>query len=163
MNFVFSLEGVLRGDTGELIPDGLILYRSLAMVGRTVVITEMDEQLAKVWLMMHNLSKYDLLIDNSVLIDPDESLKRRQLAIARSRGTVSMYVDADPSMAAEALRQGIPTLLFSTPLYARPEYRPDAPKGIRKWDDIVAEKNRQQALKAVDDRLHKSDESMGYE
>ena len=162
MNFVISLEGILRGDTGDLIPEGLIMYRGFHTLGRIVLITDLPQDLAKVWLMMHNLSDYDVLLDNSVSVDPEEPLKQRQLAVARTRGPVNMYVDADPGMVAEALRLGITAVLFSSPKYARPEYRPDAPKGIRKWDDIVAERTRQQVLKTVDTRLS-IDDDLGFE
>ena len=73
--------------------------------------------------------------------------------MARAKGAVHLYVDADPAMVAEALRLGIPTLLSSSPSYARPEFRPDAPKGVRRWDDLMAERTRQQAMLAVDHRV----------
>lgn len=162
MNIVLSIDGVLRSDTGELIPDGLILYRSLKTIGRVVLITAEQRRLIEVWLMMHNLSDYDDLIDSSVSVDPDEPVAFRQLSVARSRGTVQMFVGASPALVAEALRRGITSVLFSVPQYARPEFRPDAPRGVRPWDELVAERNRQQALKAADYRLS-ADELVNFE
>ena len=164
MNIVLSLDGVLRSDTGELIPDGLVMYRAFKILGRVILITSLEESMARVWLMMHNLSDYDLLLDNSCSLDPEESLKVRQLSVAKARGSVNFYVDSDPSMAAEALRQGLTTILVSSPKYSRPDFRPDAPKGVRRWADIVEERTRQQSLKAADVRL-KLDESetIGFE
>lgn len=162
MNIVFSVDGVLRSDTGELVSDGLFMYRTMKTLGRIVLITELDRQAVDVWLMMHNLSDYDDLLDSSVSVDPAEPLYRRQLAVARNKGTVSFYVDADPSRVAYALEQGMTSVLFSVPQYARPEFRPDAPKGVRRWDDLVAERTRQQALKAADIRL-RSDENLRFE
>jgi len=74
-----------------------------------------------------------------------------------------MYVDADPTVVAEALRMGITSLLFSSPQYSRPEFRPDAPKEIRRWDDIVSERTRQQAMKAVDARFSNQDDLVNFE
>lgn len=162
MNVLFSLDGVLRSDTGELVSDGLFVYRTMKTLGRVVLFTALERQAADVWLMMHNLADYDDLIDSSVVLDPAEPLSERQFAVARSKGTVSFYVDADPGACAYALRQGVPTFLFSTPAYARPEFRPDAPKGVRRWDDLIAERTRQQALKAADVRL-KNDEDLRFE
>lgn len=162
MNVLFSVDGVLRSDTGELVSDGLFMYRTMKTLGRVVLFTQLDRQSADVWLMMHNLADYDDLIDPSVSVDPAEPLHQRQLAVARSKGTVSFYVDADPGNVAYALRQGITALLFSMPQYARPEFRPDAPKGVRRWEDLVAERTRQQALKAADVRL-KTDEDLRFE
>jgi hypothetical protein len=164
MNIVMSLDGVLRSDTGELVTDGLVMYRAFKILGRVTLITSLAENMARVWLMMHNLSDYDLLLDSSSSLDPAETLKQRQLAIARSRGTANIYVDADPGMAAEAIRLGITSVLISTPYYSRPEFRPDAPKGVRRWADIVEERTRQQALKAADTRLKMDDsEALGFE
>lgn len=162
MNIVLSIDGVLRSETGELIPDGLIMYRSLKTVGRIIFLTEEDRQRIDVWLMMHNLSDYDDLLDASVLIDPAENLRLRQMSVARSKGPVSMYIDANPAYVAEALRRGMTSLLFCSPQYARPEFRPDAPKGVRPWDELVAERTRQQALKAADVRL-KQEELANFE
>lgn len=157
MNIVFAMDGVLRSNTGELVTDGLILFKAMKVVGRVVLLTEMDRSMAEVWLMMNHLEDYDDLITNDVAIDPQEPLRNRQIAVARTRGVINFYIDADPSMVAEAMRLGITALLFTTPSYSRPEFRPDAPKGVRRWDDITAEKTRQQAMKAVDARLRNDD------
>ena len=162
MNIALCMDGVLRGDTGDLIADGLIVYRSLRSVGRVVILTSLDRQAAEVWLMLHNLSDYDDLIDESVAIDPEEPLRMRQLSVARSRGTVDVLVDADPEVVAEGFRRGMTCLLFLVPKYARPEFRPDAPKGVRKWEDMVAERTRQQAMKSADSRM-KDDDLVNFE
>lgn len=163
MNIVLSLDGVLRSDTGELIVNGLYAYRGFKVIGRVILLTEMERQKAEVWMMMHNLSDYDDLIDESVSVDPAEVLRFRQMEVARSKGPVDLYVDASPAYVAEALRRGMTSLLFSSPEYARPEFRPDAPKGVRQWDDLVAERNRQQALKTADIRIKKDTDLVGFE
>lgn len=153
MNITMSMDGVLRSETGDLIPEGLIMYRAMKVVGRVILLTSLDQKLADIWLVMHNMADYDDLIDNSVVVDPDEDLRLRQIAVSKTRGPIELYIDSDPATVAEALKQGMPTCLFSSPKYARLEFRPDAPKGVRKWDDIVAERNRQHAMKAVDKRV----------
>lgn len=62
------------------------------------------------------------------------------------------FVDADPSGAAQAMSIGQTALLFASPSYARPEFRPDAPKELRKWSDIEEEAVRQRSLLATDER-----------
>jgi hypothetical protein len=157
MNIVMSMDGVLRSDTGEFLPDGLIVYRAFKSIARVVLLTSMEAKKAETWLAMNKMPDFDDLIDNSVKVDPTERLKDRQIKVARSRGSIEFYVDADPLMVAEAMRLGIPALLMTTPAYIRPEFRPDAPKGVRPWDEIVAETNRQQAMKAVDYRIKDPD------
>jgi hypothetical protein len=162
MNIVMSLDGVIRSDTGDLIPSGLIVYRGFHSLGRVVLLTELDRVRAEAWCVLHNLADYDDLIDGSVAIDPEEPLRLRQIHVARSRGTVDFYLDADPVWVAKAFSMGMTALLFSHPSYARPEFRPDAPKGVRPWDELLAERTRQQAMIATDRRLNK-DELVTFE
>jgi hypothetical protein len=152
VNVVFALDGVLRNDVGEVVLDGIPVYRAFKAVGRVILITELERKAAEAWCAINHVFDYDDLLGPEVTVDPDEPLKHRQIAAARQRGQVHMYIDGDPAMVAEALRLGIPSLLLSSPSYARPEFRPDAPKGVRRWDDLMAERTRQQAMKAVDYR-----------
>jgi hypothetical protein len=154
VNVVLALDGVLRNEVGEMILDGIPVYRAFKQVSRVVLLTDMERKSAEAWCAVNHVFDYDDLIGPEVILDPAEPLRLRQIAVARQRGQVHLYVDGDPSMVAEALRLGIPTLLSSSPAYARPEFRPDAPKGIRRWDDLVGEVTRQQAMKAVDYRLN---------
>lgn len=163
MNTVLSLDSVLRSDTGELILNGIPVYRAFKAVGRITVLSSMDAKTTEVWCMVHKLNNYDDIIDNSVVIDPAEPLKFRQLSVARTKGTVDMFIDGDPGVVAEAMRRGIPSLLFSSPAYVRPEFRPDAGKGVRPWDELMAERNRQQAMIAVDERTKSNDLLANFE
>jgi hypothetical protein len=157
MNIVMSLDGVIRADNGDLIPPGLILYRGFHSLGRVILLTELDRVRAEAWCVLHNLADYDELIDQTVVIDPDEPLRLRQLHVARSRAPIDFYLDSDPTWVAKAFEMGITSVLFSHPSYARPEFRPDAPKGIRPWDELVAERTRQQAMIAADKRLQNTE------
>lgn len=153
MNIVMSLDGVIRSDTGDLIPSGFIVYRGFHSLGRVVLLTELDRTRAEAWCVLHNMSDYDDLIDDSVALDPDEPLRLRQILVAKSRGPVDFYLDADPTWVAKALEMGMTALLFSHPTYARAEFRPDASRGVRPWSELVAERTRQQAMIAADKRL----------
>ena len=153
MNVALALDGVLRNDVGEVVLDGLPVYRAFKAVARVILLTDLERPAAEAWCAMNRVYDYDDLIGPEVTLDPAEPLRHRQIAVARAKGAVHLYVDADPAMVAEALRLGIPTLLSSSPSYARPEFRPDAPKGVRRWDDLMAERTRQQAMLAVDHRV----------
>lgn len=163
MNTVLSLDSVLRSDTGELILNGIPVYRAFKSIGRVTLLSTTDAVSTEAWCLIHKLNNYDDLIDNTVVIDPDEPLKFRQLSVARTKGSVDLYVDGDPGMVAEALRRGIPAMLFSSPKYVRPEFRPDAPKSPRPWDELMAERTRQQAMIAVDERIIRTDELANFE
>lgn len=152
MNIVVSLDGVLCGPTGDLVQKGLIVYRAFKSVGRVILLTEMTTQRAEGWLMINNIVDYDDLVDDSVSIDPKQDLRARQLEVVQSRGPVSLYIDADPDRSTMALTRGVPTLLFAESEYAHFKFRPDVSKSVRPWDDLVAERTRQQALLATDRR-----------
>jgi hypothetical protein len=163
MNTLLSLDSVLRSDTGELILNGIPVYRAFKSIGRVTLLSSTDREMTEAWCLIHKLNNYDDLIDNTVVIDPDEPLKFRQLSVARTKGSVDLYVDGDPGAVAEAMRRGIPAMLFSSPKYVRPEFRPDAPKAVRPWDELMAERTRQQAMFAVDERVTKPDELANFE
>jgi len=152
MNIVVSLDGVLSGPTGDLVQKGLVVYRAFKQIGRVVLLTDTTTQQAEGWLMINNINDYDDLIDSSVVIDPHQNLRDRQLEVVMSRGPVSLYIDSDPERATQGLRKGISTLLFAESEYAHFRFRPDVPKSVRPWDEVVAERTRQQALIATDKR-----------
>lgn len=152
MNIVVSLDGVLCGPTGDLVQKGLIVYRAFKSIGRVVLLTEMSTPRAEGWLMINNIVDHDDLIDASVQVDPHQDLRDRQLQVALSRGPVTLYVDSDPERATLGLKRGISTLLFAESEYAHFRFRPDVPKSVRPWDELVAERTRQQALIATDPR-----------
>jgi hypothetical protein len=157
MNIVVSLDGVLCGATGDLVQKGFLVYRAMKSLGRVVLVTEMPRQRAEGWLMVNNILDYDDLLDAGVEIDPQEGLRERQLAVAANRGPISLYIDADPVRAAAALERGICTLLFAESAYSHYAFRPDADRTVRPWDELVAERTRQQALLATDPRVRPMD------
>ena len=60
-----------------------------------------------------------------------------------------MYVDTDPAMCAWVFEtQRITSVLVSHPSYAKIENRPDAPKSMRTWDQIVEAVDRVNVAKA---------------
>lgn len=153
MNIALSLDGVLRGPTGELVQKGLILYRAMKSVGRVILLTELERERAEGWLTINNVIDYDDLIDNSVVVDPAEDLRERQIRVLLSRGPVSLYVEADPARSATGLTLGLSTVLFVESEYSHYAFRPDSSKTVRPWDELVAERTRQQAMIATDKRL----------
>jgi len=159
MNVVLNINGVLRDSSGVLKTDGLILYKMIKATCRVVLLTDMSLEMAQAWLAMNHISDYDDIVGPVYGLE-DYDLIIRQIELARSQGEITYLVDADPSVVTEALRQGICSLLFVSPIYSRPEFRPDAKKGFRRgWSQITEEKNKQLALKAADNRLRRNEGS----
>lgn len=159
MNVVLNIDGILRDDSGVLKTDGLLFYKIAKSACRVVLLSSMPIDMATAWLAMNHIADYDDIIPPIEGFEGYD-LTIRQIEVARSQGEITYYVDADPSVVTAALRLGICSLLFASPVYGRSEFRPDAPKGFRKsWAQIAEEKNKQLALKAADTRLRMNENS----
>ena len=134
---------------------------TLTAYNRLTYMTASAEDEAIRWLDTHKIVEFDNIIDKSVGL-VDEPLSKRQLIFARSRGPVELFITGDPSMWVFAFEQGIPSVLFGAPEYARPEFRPDAPKRVRSWDEVQEAVDKQNALRTQDLRLSRT-ESLNFE
>ncbi len=136
MNILLSLNGVLRAESGEPNRAGVILYYALNAGHRVAIITKDDKADAEHWLQSHGIIGYDDLLDNSVEL-AGEDLRQRQFRVSRHKAPIEMYVDSDPEMCAWVFEhQNVPTLLVSHPSHLPVEFRPDAPRKIRAWNEI---------------------------
>lgn len=136
MNILLSLNGTLRAESGEPNRAGVLLYYALNAAHRVALITKDSNADAAHWLQSHGIIGYDDLLDNSVEL-AGEDLKKRQFLLSRSKAPLELYVDSDPEMCAWVFEhQSVPTLLVSHPSYLPVEFRPDAPRKVRKWNDI---------------------------
>lgn len=137
---VIGLEGVLAQDKGTFpaaapIPGGVLLYAALRTSYKVVILTDSDVEMAATWLSRHRIAGY-------VSIQPRDSLES-----LRSAGyAVDLVVDASPDRIAQAMKLGMPGLLFAHPSFARPEFRPDAQRGIREWSVMQEEIDLQASL-----------------
>lgn len=136
MNILLSLNGVLKAESGEPNRAGVLIYYALNAAHRVALITKDDKANAQHWLQSHGIIGYDDLLDNSVEL-AGEDLKKRQFLLSRSKAPLELYVDSDPEMCAWVFEhQNVPTILVSHPSYLPVEQRPDAPRKVRKWNDI---------------------------
>jgi hypothetical protein len=128
---------------------GVALYHSLCGDGKRKAFfwsESGDREQLRHWLIVNLILK----AQPNVLLDMDRT---EAITAVRALGyDLEFYVDADPAGAAQAMAMGQTTLLFASPSYARPEFRPDAPKELRRWADIEAETVRQRTLLATDNR-----------
>jgi hypothetical protein len=123
--------------------------------------TEMSEAEAKRWLDVNKVVDYDLLIDKSAHLE-GENLQERQIQVARSRGNVDLFITSNPKLWVYAFEQGIPSIMFGVPEYLRVEFRPDAPKKMRSWDQVQEAVEKQNILKTQDARLLRT-EGLNFE
>jgi hypothetical protein len=153
----FALDGVLRriNDVQSLDPDGRMLFEGLKNFGRITFLADgftRDRSIIEHFLKFHRISDY-VDIDISVLSDGPDTVSRRLTQINRLRrtGPISFAVEPDPKIAAALLADGVPTLLYLHPQFTVPSWRPDFGGRLRRWDDLVAETERQESLRAEED------------
>lgn len=136
--------------------DGLSLYKSLNENYRVLIIAP-DKERADIWLKTNNLSKsLDDIIQLSDTIIDDKKLAT--VEAARSKGKVDFVITDDTELTKKLLEKGINVLMFLSPRYIRPEFRPDGRSGAKTWDEITQELDKQQGLYDHDQRLSSLDE-----
>ena len=157
MHIVVDIDGVLKGHKNdEPILPGIQMVGALTSWNKVTFITEMTAAEAEQWININKIFEYDNMIDSSVGL-VEEDLKERQLKLARARGTVELFITSNPKLWAFAFNQGIPAVMFGIPSYLRPEFRPDAPKRVRAWNEIENAVKKQNELRTKDSRLKRGE------
>ena len=136
MSVLLSLEGVLKTETGDPIPEGIKLFRILAEFYRVIISSDMDTKKTEHWLRSHMITGYGEIYDSSLFFVGQE-LRSRHLAVAKTKGKVELFVDSDSDYCAEALASGIPTIMFASPRFVRNT------RNIKPWEDLQTEVDKQ--------------------
>jgi hypothetical protein len=136
MAAIVALEGVLKNEVGDPIPDGIKLFRVLAESYRIIISSDMSGDLTDHWLRSNLIIGYGEVYDSSMFYE-GQDLRLRHLDIAKSKGKVELFIDPDADYCAEALRIGIPTMMFASPIFVR------TTRKVRPWDELKAEVDRQ--------------------
>lgn len=137
---------------------GLKLFVGLRSMFKIVLLTdELDTSLVEHFLKQNGIDGHAYLIPRRPWeVDLDHT-QLRMHQLERLRGElgmpISLMVDHDPKVCAQAMFKGVVGLLFAHPQYARPEFRPDDLRGVKAWADIEVESARQRELKGSDPRL----------
>ena len=150
MNVLIFFDGVMSHRFAAPIVQGVALFRSLQTHRRTVILCKEREKTEK-WLRDNNILKIDDLVSaEEIGVSKDLEL----IEYCRSKGKIDVVVTSDITLSTKLLEAGIPTLLFLDPKYTRPEFRPDAPKGVKSWEELQTEKDRQEELYREDPRAN---------
>lgn len=150
------IEGVMRKEMGQPIPEGMMLYRALVSAGRVILLstaaTEADRAGTQDWLELNGCTGHDSVAwgDTGPRV-PLANMYRRE------GYDVGLVVDPDPETAMKLIAAGFTTLLFVHAQFSRPEFRPDNPKGIRPWTEITDQVAAAARAKAADPRLRGTD------
>lgn len=147
MAAVVALEGVLRTETGDPIPEGLKLFRTLAGNYRVVISTDGTLAEAEHWLKQNMVFGYAEILGNETSqVDTDQRTFHLQHLL--SRGRVELLVDPDADRCRAALELNVACLLYAAPKFVRTR-RP-----ISSWTEIKEQVDKQR--QAVADQLLKT-------
>ena len=134
---LIALEGVLKTETGDPIPEGIKLYRILAEHYRVVITSDLSQDLTEHWLRSNLIIGYADIYDDRLFFE-GQDLRMRHLDVAMSKGKVAMFIDPDADYCAEALAKGVSSvMMFASPQFVR------RTRMIRKWDELREEVERQ--------------------
>ena len=156
LRILVDIDGVLKSSREEPIAAGIIMVGSLSAWNEISFMTADSEDDTKRWLDTNKIVDYDRLMGSSLALVGDE-LSERQINHARSRGSIELFITNSPITWAYAFDQGIPSVMFGVPSYTRPEFRPDAPKKVRAWDEIERAINEQNAMMTQDARISREE------
>jgi hypothetical protein len=136
MSAIIALEGVLKTETGDPIPDGIKLFRILSEFYRVIISSDMDTLKSEHWLRSHMVVGYGELYDSTMFFE-GQDLRLRHLDVAKAKGKLELYIDADADYCAAALAMGIPVLNFASPIFVR------STRNVKPWEDLQMEVARQ--------------------
>lgn len=136
MSAIIALEGVLKTETGDPIPEGIKLFRILSEFYRIIISSDMDVKHSEHWLKSHMVVGYGELYDSSLFFE-GQDLRLRHLDVAKSKGKLELFIDSDADYCAAALAVGIPTIMFASPRFVR------TTRNVRPWEDLQLEVTRQ--------------------
>jgi len=136
MSAIIAVEGVLMTEVGDPIPEGIKLFRIISEFYRVVLSSDMDPKKTEHWLRSHMIVGYGEIYDDSKFFEGQE-LRMRHLDIAKSKGKVELFIDADADFCAQALAMGIPTMMFASPRFVR------TTRSVKPWDELQSEVDRQ--------------------
>jgi len=161
MHILVELDGVLRGTNDVPIATGVIMVGTLSSWNQVTLMGAAPKPEIQHWLDTNKIVDFDNLIDSSVHLEGEE-LAERQINVARAKGAIDLFITNNPKAWAYAFNMGISSVMFAVPKYTRVEFRPDAPKAVRSWNDIEEAVNKQNELRTKDARLNRT-EGLNFE
>lgn len=156
MQIVVEITGVMKTEDETPIPTGVLMVGTLTVYNRMTFLSSTSSAETERWMNQNKVVDFDLVLDSSVGLE-GEDLVERQLSVIRAKGPIDLFITANPDHWVYAFNHGIPCVMFGVPAYQRVEFRPDAPKRVRTWDQIVEAINKQNEIRTKDARLSRTE------
>lgn len=152
MSVVVLFEGVISNPRNQApITEGVLLYKTINELNRTIILAK-DKERTDIWLKKNNMAKNmdDIIqISESVVEEP----RLASIKSLMSKGRIEFVVTDDVDLAKALVEISVTVLVFVHPKYVKPEFRPDGRSGIKSWDAITEELDKQQGLLQEDPRI----------
>jgi hypothetical protein len=152
MSVIVLFEGVISNPRKQApITEGVLLYKTINESNRTIILAK-DRERTDIWLKKNNMAKNmdDIIqISDSVVEEP----RLASIKSLMSKGRVEFVVTDDVDLAKTLVEMSVTVLVFVHPKYVKPEFRPDGRTGMKSWDAITEELDKQQGLLQEDPRL----------
>lgn len=137
---LIALDGVLKTETGDPIPEGIKLYRILAEQYRVIITSDLSREETEHWCRTNLIIGYADIYDDRYFFEGQE-LRLRQLDVAMAIGRVELFVDVDSDYCAKALEKGVTVIMFASPKFVR------RTRMVKKWEHLKKEvENQRDAL-----------------
>lgn len=152
MSIIVLFEGVISNPRNQApITEGVLLYKTVNELNRTIILAK-DKKRTDIWLKKNNMSKSmdDIVqISDSVVEEP----RLASIKSLMSKGRIEFVVTDDVDLAKTLVEMSVTVLVFVHPKYVKPEFRPDGRTGMKSWDAITEELDKQQGLLQEDHRI----------
>lgn len=153
---VMVIEGVLVESqdlkTGLPSQPGHMLYDNLRQGYSIVLLTHHERDLVDTWLRKEGIQGYATVMSYaaSAGVLSLSAWKATQVRTFRQNdSSVAWFVDTDPSAIEAVYLEGVATMMLSNPHFTRPEFRPDAERHIRPWNQLVTTIETERLIKVT--------------
>lgn len=135
-----SVEGVLRNDSRSPTDDGNRLYWALSKYYKLLLCTNSNSDEINRWLGIHGFKSHFNVYSESEPPEDELQMKINQLYRIREDGErVDLFIDPNPEAIAHYIKHGVTGLLYVSPRYSAPMYRPDYDHEVKPWDQLNKE------------------------
>lgn len=152
---IISIEGVLKSDQEQILPEGLALFHGLR-TQMHIVFSSLETRDVAVRRWFREAGIANETFARLELARADESeleTRTRHVLETRAQGYDLRYVvESNPQVAKYCISMGVTPLLCPHPLYGRESFLPHSREGGQSWYEMEMALQQQEATKAEDER-----------
>jgi hypothetical protein len=145
-----NTESAMAPGARQPIPEGQKLYEALyaRYHGRVLILSDdsVTPALLSSWAKREGYKH--ATVDCAKSRSPKD-MRDRVRDINAAYGKIDWFVDTNPETVTLVMKDAVPSLLVCVPTFVRPEWRDNAPRERRVWDDLTKEIEVQSLYRSV--------------